>query len=46
MKDTIEKLFLQWPGEADDPQLIKSKTYIHANKCVKGFLDGKRNCGN
>lgn len=37
MKKYIQDLFLQWPGEANDPQLVNLITEIHAGRFVRGF---------
>ena len=43
MKDSIEEMFLKWPGEPDDPQLVSLITYIHAGRFVKGLWKVQRN---
>ncbi|CAF2098181.1 unnamed protein product [Brassica rapa] len=35
LKDSIEEMFLKWPGEPDDPQLVSLITYIHAGRFKK-----------
>ncbi|CAN6998474.1 unnamed protein product [Brassica rapa subsp. trilocularis] len=35
LKDSIEEMFLKWPGEPDDPQLVSLITYIHAGRFQK-----------
>ena len=37
VKEAVEEMFLQWSGEADDPQHVKLITKIHADKFVRGF---------
>ena len=43
MKDSVEEMFPQWPGEAEDPQLVNLITYIHAYRFVRGFWEVDRN---
>ncbi|CAF1866877.1 BnaCnng63990D [Brassica napus] len=39
LKDSIEEMFPKWPGEPDDPQLVRLITDIHAGRFVKGFWE-------
>ena len=49
LKDSIEEMFPIWPGEDDDPQLVRLITDIHSGRFVKGLWEvqgnakGKRN---
>ncbi|KAF8116434.1 hypothetical protein N665_0018s0044 [Sinapis alba] len=43
MKESVEEMFPQWSGEAEDPQLVNLITNIHADKFVRGFWEVERN---
>lgn len=34
MKDSLQDLFPQWPGEAEDPQFVKLISDIYAGRFV------------
>ncbi|KAF8105850.1 hypothetical protein N665_0153s0011 [Sinapis alba] len=39
MRDSIEEMSPQWPGEAEDPQLVNLITDIYARRFVRGFWE-------
>ncbi|KAF8106376.1 hypothetical protein N665_0142s0015 [Sinapis alba] len=43
MKESVEEMFPQWLGEAEDPQLVNLITYIHADRFVRSFWKVERN---
>ncbi|KAF8106697.1 hypothetical protein N665_0135s0040 [Sinapis alba] len=42
-EDSVEEMFPQWSGEAEDPQLVNLITNIHADRFVRGFWEVERN---
>ncbi|CAN6864034.1 unnamed protein product [Brassica oleracea] len=43
LKDSIEEMFPIWPGEDDDPQLVRLITDIHSGRFVKGLWEVQGN---
>ncbi|XP_013665383.1 uncharacterized protein LOC106369824 [Brassica napus] len=43
LKDSIGEMFPIWPGEDDDPQLVRLITYIHSGRFVKGLWEVQGN---
>ncbi|KAF8100480.1 hypothetical protein N665_0223s0008 [Sinapis alba] len=43
MKDSVEEMFPQWPGEDENPQLVNLITNIHTNRFVRGFWEVQGN---
>ncbi|XP_013669689.1 uncharacterized protein LOC106374143 [Brassica napus] len=43
LKDSIEEMFPIWPGEDDDPQLVRLITDIHSSRFVKGLWEVQGN---
>ncbi|CAN6841143.1 unnamed protein product [Brassica oleracea] len=43
LKDSMEEMFPIWPGEDDDPQLVRLITDIHSGRFVKGLWEVQGN---
>ncbi|CAF2075180.1 unnamed protein product, partial [Brassica napus] len=43
LNDSIEEMFPIWPGEDDDPQLVRLITDIHSGRFVKGLWEVQGN---
>ncbi|XP_022570206.1 uncharacterized protein LOC111212865 [Brassica napus] len=43
LKDSIEEMFPIWPGEDEDPQLVRLITDIHSGRFVKGLWEVQGN---
>ncbi|CAN6804185.1 unnamed protein product, partial [Brassica oleracea] len=43
LNDSIEEMFPIWPGEDDDPQLVRLITAIHSGRFVKGLWEVQGN---